>query len=59
MSEPQRKPSVAFWATVVIVVVCLPLLYVLALQEKGEKARFFNDKLMAGSISMTCVTVDA
>jgi 4,5-DOPA dioxygenase extradiol len=37
----------------------LPLLYALALQEKGEKARFFNDKLMAGSISMTCVTIGA
>jgi 4,5-DOPA dioxygenase extradiol len=37
----------------------LPLLYVLALQGKGEEARFFNDKLMAGSISMTCVTIGA
>jgi 4,5-DOPA dioxygenase extradiol len=33
----------------------LPLLYVLALQEKNEKPHFFNDFLQMGSISMTSV----
>jgi len=31
----------------------LPLLYILALKQKGEKIVYFNDKLLAGSISMT------
>jgi 4,5-DOPA dioxygenase extradiol len=34
----------------------LPLLYTLALQEKGEPARTFNDKVMT-SISMTSVVI--
>ncbi|HEX7250237.1 MAG TPA: 4,5-DOPA dioxygenase extradiol, partial [Burkholderiales bacterium] len=34
----------------------LPLLYALALQEKGEPAAFFNDKVMT-SISMTSVVI--
>jgi 4,5-DOPA dioxygenase extradiol len=33
----------------------LPLLYVLALQEKDEEPKFFNDKVVGGSLSMTCV----
>lgn len=36
----------------------LPLLYVLALQEKGEPAGTFNDQVMT-SISMTSVTIGA
>lgn len=35
----------------------LPLLYVLALQEKNEDAGFFNDKPVAGSLTMTSVLV--
>lgn len=35
----------------------LPLLYVLALQEKGEELKLFNDKLVGGSISMTSIKV--
>lgn len=35
----------------------LPLLYVLALQEKNENLTLFNDKLVAGSISMTSIKV--
>ena len=31
----------------------LPLLYVLALKQKGEKIAYFNDKPLAGSITMT------
>lgn len=34
----------------------LPLLYALALQEKGEPVRYFNDKVMT-SISMTSVVI--
>jgi 4,5-DOPA dioxygenase extradiol len=33
----------------------LPLLYVLALQEKGDSIELFNDKPLAGSLSMTSV----
>ncbi len=35
----------------------LPLIYTLGLQEKGEKIELFNDKLMAGSLSMTSVKI--
>jgi 4,5-DOPA dioxygenase extradiol len=35
----------------------LPLLYTLALQEKGEVPEFFNDKAVAGSLTMTSVLV--
>lgn len=35
----------------------LPLIYTLGLQEKGEKLELFNDKLMAGSLSMTSVKI--
>jgi 4,5-DOPA dioxygenase extradiol len=31
----------------------LPLLYVLALKEKNDSLHFFNDKIVAGSLSMT------
>lgn len=36
-----------------------PLLYTLGLQEKSEKASIFNDKLLAGSLSMTSVMIGA
>ena len=36
----------------------LPLLYVLALKEKKDKIEFFNDKPVAGSLTMTCVKID-
>ncbi|PKO99810.1 MAG: hypothetical protein CVU13_04590 [Bacteroidetes bacterium HGW-Bacteroidetes-8] len=35
----------------------LPLLYILALKENGEKLNFFNDKLVAGSLTMTSVLI--
>ena len=35
----------------------LPLLYTLALQEKNEPIRFFNDKTLMGSISMRSVQI--
>jgi 4,5-DOPA dioxygenase extradiol len=35
----------------------LPLLYALALKEKGEKITLFNDKAVAGSITMTSVKI--
>jgi len=35
----------------------LPLLYVLAMQEKNETATLFNDKAVAGSLTMTSVKV--
>ncbi|HNE30537.1 MAG TPA: class III extradiol ring-cleavage dioxygenase, partial [Saprospiraceae bacterium] len=36
----------------------LPLLYTLALQEKDEAPAFFNDKAVAGSLTMTSVKID-
>jgi 4,5-DOPA dioxygenase extradiol len=35
----------------------LPLLYVLALQEKNEQPTLFNDKAVAGSLTMTSVKI--
>jgi 4,5-DOPA dioxygenase extradiol len=35
----------------------LPALYILALQEEGEKTRFFNEKLSLGSLSMRGVII--
>ncbi len=35
----------------------LPLLYALALKEENEKMTLFNDKLLAGSISMTSLLI--
>jgi 4,5-DOPA dioxygenase extradiol len=35
----------------------LPLLYTLGLQKQGEAINLFNDKLMAGSLSMTSVKI--
>jgi 4,5-DOPA dioxygenase extradiol len=34
-----------------------PLMYTLGLQGKGEEVSIFNDKLMAGSLSMTSVRI--
>lgn len=36
----------------------LPLLYALALQEKSDKVSFFNDKTLAGSLSMTSLIIE-
>lgn len=36
----------------------LPLLYVLALQEKKEQVHLFNDKTIMGSISMTSLRIE-
>ena len=35
-----------------------PLLYSLGLQEKNENAFIFNDKLMAGSLTMTSLVIN-
>ncbi|MFM8487525.1 MAG: 4,5-DOPA dioxygenase extradiol [Bacteroidota bacterium] len=35
----------------------LPLLYTLALQERGEEVSLFNDRALAGSLTMTSVRV--
>lgn len=36
----------------------LPLLYALALKEEGEKVSLFNDKPIAGSLTMTSVRIE-
>ena len=35
----------------------LPLLYILALKEEHETVTLFNDKAMAGSLTMTSVKI--
>jgi 4,5-DOPA dioxygenase extradiol len=35
----------------------LPLLYTLGLQQKGETLSLFNDKMVAGSLSMTSIKI--
>ena len=35
----------------------LPLLYILALQEEQDNVYIFNDKVVLGSLSMTCVKI--
>jgi len=37
----------------------LPLLYILALKEENEKVAIFNDKAVAGSLTMTTVKIGA
>ncbi len=37
----------------------LPLMYILALQEKNDKPAFFNDKAIGGSLTMTSVKFSA
>jgi 4,5-DOPA dioxygenase extradiol len=37
----------------------LPLLYALALKEKDEKITVFNDKAIAGSLTMTSIKIDS
>jgi len=36
----------------------LPLLYILALKEKGEQVTLFNDQPLGGSLTMTSVKID-
>jgi 4,5-DOPA dioxygenase extradiol len=35
----------------------LPLLYILALKDKNEQVSLFNDKAVAGSLTMTSVKI--
>ena len=35
----------------------LPLLYILALKQPGQKLTFLNDILLAGSLSMTSIMI--
>ncbi len=35
----------------------IPLLYILGLKQKNEKIQFFNDKMVAGSLSMTSLKI--
>jgi 4,5-DOPA dioxygenase extradiol len=36
----------------------LPLLYILGMKEKDEQVKFFNDKIVMGSLSMTSMLID-
>jgi 4,5-DOPA dioxygenase extradiol len=37
----------------------LPLLYSLALKDKEESIHIFNDKALAGSLTMTSIKIDS
>jgi len=36
----------------------LPLLYSLAMKEENEKVTLFNDKAVAGALTMTSIKID-
>ena len=36
----------------------LPMLYIIALKEKGERVMYFNDKALAGSLTMTSLLIE-
>jgi len=36
----------------------LPMLYVIALRQEGEIITYFNDKPLAGSLTMTSIIID-
>lgn len=52
-----RKQGSAFDLAIPTAEHYLPLLYVLAMQGKSEQARLFNDKAIAGALTMTSVLV--
>lgn len=52
-----EKQSKAFQLAIPTPEHYLPLIYTLGLKEKSEKLSLFNDKLMAGSLSMTSVKI--
>ncbi len=53
-----EKQSKAFQLAIPTPEHYLPLIYTLALQEKGENITLFNDKLLAGSLSMTSLKMN-
>jgi 4,5-DOPA dioxygenase extradiol len=50
-----RKQGKAFELAIPTSEHYIPLLYIIALQNKSDKITFFNDKLVMGSLSMTSV----
>lgn len=52
-----HKQSKAFQLAIPTPEHYLPLIYALAFQEKGEQLALFNDKLVAGSLSMTSLKI--
>ena len=53
-----RKQGSAFDLAIPTAEHYLPLLYVLAMQGKTEQASLFNDKAVAGALTMTSVIID-
>jgi len=53
-----RSQGIAFDLAIPSAEHYLPLLYALALKTPNEKVRFFNDKAVAGSISMTSLMIE-
>ncbi len=53
-----RKQGTAFDLAIPTAEHYLPLLYVLAMQGKTEQARLFNDKAVAGALTMTSVIIE-
>ena len=52
-----EKQSKAFQLAIPTPDHLLPLIYALGLQQKGENLSLFNDKLVAGSLSMTSLKI--
>ena len=52
-----KKQSNAFQLAIPTPEHFLPLIYSLGLQQKGEELSLFNDKLVAGSLSMTSLKI--
>jgi len=52
-----QKQSKAFQLAIPTPDHYLPLIYSLGLQQKGESIQLFNDKLLAGSLSMTSLKI--
>jgi 4,5-DOPA dioxygenase extradiol len=52
-----EKQSKAFQLAIPTPEHYFPLIYALGLQQKGENPTLFNDKLVAGSLSMTSLKI--
>jgi len=52
-----EKQSKAFQLAIPTPEHYLPLIYTLGLQQEGESLTLFNDKLVAGSLSMTSLKI--
>lgn len=54
-----KKESKAFSMAIPTPEHYLPLIYIIALKQEGENIRLFNDKMVAGSLSMTSLIISS